>query len=221
MLSLFCPWQCLVIDLPVFISAQELSHSCLSRFLPGPTGGGEWASRCGSFADGLGPTHHRNPFLMAVTVTQGSLTPLSWRWVLVARIWPSSEVSEGFQRNNAYLVSGTMKIKCLIWIGLNCDFSYLDVDQNDLFSVEFRAPGSSVGPSLCTVFVDISHNFLYWLTVGMWRNITGAFLDSCDFPPTKVPSRAFQGILQGQDCDCVCTYNILHLRTDSSVSVRY
>lgn len=135
----------------------------------------------------------------------------------MARIWPSSEVSEGFQKNNAYLVSGIMRIKCPIWIGLNCDFSYLDVDQNDLFFAEFRAPESSVRPSLCTVFVDLSCNCPYCLTVGTWRNIAGALLDSCHFPPTKVPSTAFQGILQGHDCDCVCKYsNILHLRTDSS-----
>lgn len=65
---------------------------------------------------------------------------LKWPEVLVANIWPSSEVNEGFERNNAHLVSGMMRIRRPIWIGMNCDFSYLDVDQNDLFSAEFWAP---------------------------------------------------------------------------------
>jgi len=39
----------------------------------------------------------------------------------------------------------------------------------------------------------------------------------CHFSPAKLPSAAFQGLLQGQNCDCICKYEkILHLRTDSS-----
>lgn len=114
----------------------------------------------------------------------------------LAQFWCQWEITPlSVQRNNTSLVSGTMRIKSPVWIDLNCDSSYLDVNWNNPFSAEFRAPTSSIGPSLWTVFMDIGCNFLYCLTVGMWRNVAGSLLGSCQFSPTKVPSTAFQAAL--------------------------
>lgn len=129
--------------------------------------------------------------------------------------WETAPLS--VQRNITSLVSGTMRIKSPIWIGLNCDPSQPDVNQDIPFSTEFRAPESSISPSLWTIFNDLNCNFLYWFTLGMWRNVAGGLLGSCHFSPAKVPSTAFHATLQGQDCDCeYIEKNILPLRTDSS-----